>query len=76
MVTIFAMLGLIVLSGQVLIRLVNRFAAPVQPPATRVAPPATSPAAVSPAQVAAITAAVATVTSGQAHITRIEKITR
>lgn len=71
MITIFSILGLVVLSGQALIRLVNRFApdAPDRVSAKAIS----SPADISDAHVAAIVAAVATHTQGRGQVTRIQK---
>lgn len=64
MVTIFLILGLVVISGQVLIRLVNRYA-----PVKSGSPP--SPVSVSDAHIAAIHAAVEVVTKGKGTVTSI-----
>ncbi len=78
MITVFAILGLVVLSGQVLIRVTNRFIPEVQ-----VAKPLRSSnrsnlakkrKAIEKKKLAAIVAAVEVVTGGQGHIERIEKI--
>lgn len=75
MITVFAILGLVVLTGRLLISLVNRF-----DPQTRdrfIGTPKTifkpKPKAISRATLVAITAAVDAVTQGQGKITHIEK---
>lgn len=65
MITVFVVLSLVVVVGNLLIRIVNRFA-----------PVTTSPEKttdVSSAKVAAITAAVELFTAGKGRITKIEK---
>lgn len=64
MVTIFVILGLVVISGQVLIRLVNRYA-----PGKTVS--STSSAAIPDAHIAAINAAVEVITKGKGKVAAI-----
>lgn len=66
MITVFIVLGLVVLSGRLLIRIVNSLHADT-------APLANNSAAISSAHIAAITAAVTHVTEGKASIVKIEK---
>ena len=78
MITVFAILGIVVLTGQVLIRLTNRLATEDAIPAKTTSSdsisshlPSTS---IETKKVAAIIATVATVTNGQGRIVKIEKI--
>lgn len=65
MITVFVVLSLVVVVGNVLIRLVNRIAPmPELPPKAPV---------ISNAKIAAITAAVELMTGGKGRITKIEK---
>lgn len=59
MITVFVVLALVVFTGNVLIRLVNRFSPKEE--------------GLAPGKVAAITSAVATFTQGKGRITKIEK---
>jgi oxaloacetate decarboxylase gamma subunit len=73
MITVFAILGLVVLTGRLLIYLVNRF-----DPQTRdrfIGTPKTifKPKTIPRAQLAAITAAVEAITEGKGKISHIEK---
>lgn len=69
MITVFAVLSLVVITGNVLIRLVNRFAsAPAAPPA-----PPVSGGGTNPKTVAALAATVAAITRGKGQIERIER---
>lgn len=71
MITIFSILALVVISGNVLIRFVNH-AFPATPVKTFPLPVKESK--VSPATVAAIVATVEWVTAGKGHITSIQKL--
>ena len=71
MITIFSILGLVVLSGQTLIRLVNRYT-PDAPERSRTPKPASSPE-IPDAHVAAIVAAVSAHTQGRGQVTHIHK---
>lgn len=68
MITVFSILGLVVLTGQTLIRIVNRMT-PDPAPAT----PAVK-SAISKGKLTAIVATVDIVTEGKGKITKIEKI--
>ncbi len=78
MITVFAILGLVVLSGQVLIRITNRFIPDVQvvKPARSIyrSPIARKSTAIEKKKLAAIVAAVEVVTGGRGHIEHVEKI--
>ena len=65
MVTVFSILALVVLGGNVLIWLVNKFDNPDNS--------TTNKDGISPSKIAAIAAAVQTVTQGHGRITNIEK---
>ena len=65
MITVFVVLSLVVVVGNVLIRMVNRWA-PVQ----KLSPPTSGN---SNAKIAAITSAVALITRGKGRITKIER---
>ena len=67
MISIFSILFLVVASGTLLIRIVNRFTP--EPPL----PPKDPPAAIPPSILAAITAAVSVVTESKGRITHIRK---
>lgn len=68
--TVFLILSLVVLSGNALIRIVNKYL----PEQAKVKPKApTSPDAIAPDTMAAIVAAVEMVTGGKGKITSIEK---
>lgn len=64
MVTIFLILGLVVISGQILIRLVNRYA-PIK------ADSSTSSTVIPDAHIAAINAAVEVITNGKGKVASI-----
>ncbi|MEO1448805.1 MAG: OadG family protein [Bacteroidota bacterium] len=72
MVTIFSILGLVVLSGQMLIRLVNRYT-PDAPERTRMPSTISSPEIPDP-HIAAILAAVSAHTHGHGQVTHINKL--
>lgn len=78
MITVFAILGLVVLSGQVLIRITNRFIPDVQvvKPTRSVhrSPMVKKSTAIEQKKLAAIVAAVEVVTGGRGRIEQIEKI--
>ena len=65
MITVFVVLSLVVITGNILIRTVNRFI----PEEVSVQPPSSSDDS---GAIAAITAAVEIVTQGQGRITKIE----
>jgi oxaloacetate decarboxylase gamma subunit len=67
MITVFVILSLVVISGNVLIRIVNRYFP--QPSS----PSPTPQADISPAKIAAIATAIDLVSDGKARITSIEK---
>ncbi|MEM7374811.1 MAG: OadG family transporter subunit [Bacteroidota bacterium] len=71
MITIFSILALVVISGNVLIRLVNRYfpATPV-----RTSPVLRKEPTFSPSTLAAIVATVEWVTAGKGHITSIQAV--
>jgi oxaloacetate decarboxylase gamma subunit len=76
MSVVFLILGLVVLSGKVIISIVNKFhrPEPETKPARRPTPaPVASSKTISPTQLAAIVAAVDQVTAGQGRIQTIEK---
>jgi oxaloacetate decarboxylase gamma subunit len=66
MITVFAVLSLVVFTGNLLIRVVNAYTA------EQIPIPATSK--IEPKKLAAITAAVEVVTKGEGQITKVEKI--
>ena len=66
MVTIFGILGLVVLTGQLLIRLVNRIS-PATPPASSTPPSSDIPEV----HIAVIQATVETITHGQGRVSSI-----
>lgn len=70
MTTIFAILGIVVLLGQTLIRLVNRFAPGEL--AASVISPSTSPASIPDQHIAAIHATVEIITAGKGSVTSIQ----
>ena len=69
MITIFFILSLVVISGNFLIRMVNRYA-PEAKPST---PFTSSNKGISPEKVAVIVSAVDILTSGQGKVSRIDK---
>lgn len=78
MITVFIILGLVVLSGQLLINIVNRFSPPnaiksplIDSNSMQVSNPSSS---ASKSQIAAIVAAVDIFTEGQGRIESIEKL--
>ena len=74
MTTVFVILSLIVLSGKLLINIVNRFSPELSPTISQSsAAPAPPEAAVSPSVLAAILAAVETVTQGKGKVEKIDK---
>ena len=76
MTTVFVILSLVVLSGQVLIRLVNHFSPEIAVRKSPVSPllvPTTKEENLSPSIIAAIAAAVENVTGGRGRINTIEK---
>ena len=74
MTTVFVILSLIVLSGKLLINIVNRFSPELSPTISpSSAAPAPPEAAVSPSVLAAILAAVETVTQGKGKVEKIDK---
>jgi len=76
MLTVFAILFLVVVSGQILIRIVNRYSPEQIKPKSAVSPliipPVTNPKS-EPSKIAAIIAAVEAVTGGKGRITKITK---
>ncbi len=77
MITVFLILGLVVLSGQGLIRVVNRFfPAPVVaiPEKVPVAPIPPSPKTTNQATLAAIVSSVDIITQGQGRVKSIKKL--
>ena len=73
MLTVFAILALVVLTGNALVRLVNRYA-PL-PTKVKQNPNITSSATtISQKKIAVITAAVSAVSHGKARIEKIEKL--
>ncbi|MEM9820461.1 MAG: OadG family protein [Bacteroidota bacterium] len=77
MATVFVILGLVVLTGNLLIKFVNRFypVAVQQPQRPTIPPLITKPAkTIQTSQMAAIVAAVDMVSGGKARIKKIEKI--
>jgi len=78
MITVFIVLGLVVLTGKLLIRFVNHFlpeAAKFSPKPSRTTPVIpTSTTSFNEKKLAAIVAAVDVVTKGQGRITNIEKL--
>lgn len=79
MVTVFAILGLVVLSGRLLIKFVNRFFPESRLPNPAPAPISTAPSQISTTQqskstLAAIVTAVDIITKGKGKIDEIEKL--
>ncbi|MEL6864185.1 MAG: OadG family protein [Bacteroidota bacterium] len=79
MITVFVILSLVVVSGQLLIRIINRYFPVVSdPPVNSTAPSKESTVikvpSPNPAQIAAITAAVDLLTKGKGQVSRIEKV--
>ncbi|MEL6639534.1 MAG: OadG family transporter subunit [Bacteroidota bacterium] len=75
MATVFVVLGMVVLTGRVLIRVLNRYAPAPPSPAPRQSPSAHSPSpspGLSPQVVAALVATVEQVTGGRGRIEKIE----
>lgn len=70
MITVFLVLALVVLTGNLLIRFVN--AVVPEAPASRA--PSSQSSQISPKKVAAITSAVHQLTGGKARIEKIEKL--
>jgi len=76
MTTVFVILSLVVLSGRLLIRLVNRYAPELSVRQKTVSPliiPTAKEENISPSVLAAIVAAVENVTGGRGQIKEIEK---
>ncbi len=71
MITVFLILALVVVSGNILIKIVNKYAPEPSKKLTRASRSATGTA---PEVVAAITAVVETVTAGQGRIESIKKV--
>jgi len=71
MITVFLILALVVISGNLLIRIVNKYAPEPTKKLTRSSRSATG---TSPEVVAAITAVVETVTAGRGTIQNIKKV--
>lgn len=65
MITVFVVLSLVVVVGNLLIRIVNRFVA--------ISVSSAKPTEISKTKIAAITAAVELITRGKGRITKIEK---
>ncbi len=75
MATVFVILSLVVLSGRLLIRLVNHFAPEIvlsKSPVSPLVPPIPKEENLSPTIVAAIVAAVENVTGGSGRVDKIE----
>lgn len=72
MVTVFLILSLVVILGNLIIRFVNRFIPDVQIVSGQLADAVT--AEIHPKKIAAIVSAVKIVTKGTGHITSIKKI--
>ncbi len=66
MITVFVVLALVVMTGNLLIRIVNAFAKEI--------PVAPSPSSIDPNKLAAITAAVEIATGGKGKITKVERV--
>ncbi len=71
MITVFLILALVVISGNILIKIVNKYAPEPTKKLTRASRSATGTA---PEVIAAITAVVETVTGGHGKVERINKI--
>jgi oxaloacetate decarboxylase gamma subunit len=71
MLTVFVILFLVVLIGNVIIKFVNRYLPEAPKPVRKIA--AATQAAISPSKMAAIVSAVQIVTGGRGKITSIEK---
>ena len=74
MTTVILILSLVVLSGNLLIKAVNRLVPVNEVPKTRRSKSGFSKSQTNPAVIAAITAAVSAATGGTGKITSIEKI--
>ena len=72
MITVFVVLALVVVTGNLLIRFVNTFLPEQAAAAARVSTPPSSQ--ISPKKIAAITSAVHQLSGGKAGIEKIEKL--
>ncbi|MFA5326663.1 MAG: OadG family protein [Prolixibacteraceae bacterium] len=72
MVTVFVILSLVVILGNLIIRFVNHFMPEVRKVATQLTEAAVSE--ISPKKMAVIVSAVNTVTKGSGRVTKIEKL--
>ncbi|MCH2083529.1 MAG: OadG family protein [Saprospiraceae bacterium] len=74
MITVFIILSLVVASGHVIIRIVNRFSSfvPSKSSPARIRTKEKTSNSLRPAKVAAIIAAVSAVTNGQGRVVKIE----
>jgi oxaloacetate decarboxylase gamma subunit len=73
MLTVFAILALVVLTGNSLVRLINRFA-PIPTKVKQNPNISTSSSAISTKKIAVIAAAVSAVSNGKGRIEKIEKV--
>lgn len=71
MITVFIILSLVVISGNVLIKIVNKYA---PEPSKKVTRSSRSAVGTAPAVIAAITAVVETVTGGHGKVDSIKKV--
>ena len=76
MITVFIILSLVVASGHIIIRIVNRFSnyVPSKSSPARLRTKEKTSNSLNPAKVAAIVAAVSAVTNGQGRVLKIEPI--
>lgn len=72
MITVFAILGLVVLGGKLMIILINKFAAEVSVPVSITPKKATQQ--IEKTKISVLTSVVETVTKGKGKITKIEKL--
>lgn len=73
MLTVFGILGLVVLTGNSLVRIVNRYA-PIPAKVKQNPNISSSASSISQKKIAVITAAVSAVSRGKARIEKIEKV--
>ncbi|MGD9931939.1 MAG: OadG family protein [Mangrovibacterium sp.] len=72
MITVFVILSLVVLLGNLIIRFVNKYIPEVV--TQKVQPATVKSGGINPQKMAAIVSAVKTVTGGKGHVSKIEKL--
>lgn len=73
MITVFAVLGLVIMLGNALIRFVNKYVPEEEAPAPKAAA-AAAPAAIAPDVMTAVELAVAQITGNKGKVEKISKI--